>query len=408
MSTDEVSSPRWNATTKLTVALAALVLIGWVLWRFQVLIAPLVSAAMLAYLLNPIITFLSARLRWPRALAAALIYLALVLLLLGSLTGASIYLVNQVAGLSVNVEQIIRDLPDRINQLIHSQINVFGFALDLAQFDFSAIYDQIASSIQPALSRAGTIVGQAASSTAEFLGWTVIVMFISFYIVKDMPNFRNLIGRAAADPGYQDDVTQLIREFQHVWDAFLRGQLTLAIVIWLIVWVGLTILGVRYAFVLALLSGMLEFVPTIGPLIAGAVAVGVALFQDSNWFGFSPLIYALIVTAFFIIVQQIENNLLVPRIIGEHLDLHPVLIMIGAIMGASLGGILGLLLAAPVLATLKLFGRYAWRKMLDLPPFEDTEPPKQKPMFALPRIDFKAWFRRKDAKKTTDVTESNK
>ncbi len=404
MTTDEVSSPRWNATTKLTVALTALALIGWVLWRFQVLIAPLVSAAMLAYLLNPVITFLSARLKWPRALAAALIYLALVLLLLGSLTGVSIYVVNQVAGLSVNVEQIIRDLPERINQLIHSQINVFGFVLDLDQFDFSAIYDQIASSIQPALSRAGTFVGQAASSTAEFLGWTVIVMFISFYIVKDMPNFRNLIGRAAADPGYQDDVSRLLLEFQHVWDAFLRGQMTLAIAIWLIVWVGLIILDVRYAFGLALLSGMLEFVPTIGPLIAGAVAVGVALFQDSNWFGLSPLIYALIVTVFFIIIQQVENNLLVPRIIGEHLDLHPVLIMVGAIMGASLGGILGLLLAAPVLATLKLFGRYAWRKMLDLPPFDEEKALKPKPIFTLPKIDFKAWLRRKSTKKTTDGT----
>jgi predicted PurR-regulated permease PerM len=390
----------------LIVALTAVAVVAWVLWRFNFLIAPLVSAAMIAYLLNPLISVLSGRLKLSRTLVAALLYLLLLTVLIASVTGLSVYIFRQIAGLNLNIQQIVKDLPERIDELIHSQLNILGYTIDLNQLDLGALYSQIANAVQPALSRIGTVAGQAASGTAEFFGWSVFVLIISFYIVKDMPSFVGMIERYATDPGYQHDVARLMREFEKVWNAFLRGQLTLGLTIGVVTWVGLSILNVRYALVLALLAGLLEFVPTLGPIVAAIVAVGVALFQDSNWFGIAPLPYAIIVAVFAFLVQQVENNFLVPRIIGEHLDLHPVIIMVGAIMGASIGGILGLLLAAPVLATFKLFGRYAWRKMLDLPPFPEPESHEHKPVLALPRINLKAWFNRPGPKKPVD-TEKN-
>jgi hypothetical protein len=84
--------------------------------------------------------------------------------------------------------------------------------------------------------------------------------------------------------------------------------------------------------------------------------------------------FALVVLGVMMLVQQVENNILVPRIVGETLDLNPLLVFIGAIMGSSLGGILGAILAAPILATLKLLGSYIWRKFFDLPPFPKPEP----------------------------------
>jgi predicted PurR-regulated permease PerM len=403
---DDSLSPRWSRTTKLIVALTAVAVVAWVLWRFNFLIAPLVSAAMIAYLLNPLISVLSGRLKLSRTLVAALLYLLLLTVLIASVTGLSVYIFRQIAGLNLNIQQIVKDLPERIDELIHSQLNILGYTIDLNQLDLGALYSQIANAVQPALSRIGTVAGQAASGTAEFFGWSVFVLIISFYIVKDMPSFVGMIERYATDPGYQHDVARLMREFEKVWNAFLRGQLTLGLTIGVVTWVGLSILNVRYALVLALLAGLLEFVPTLGPIVAAIVAVGVALFQDSNWFGIAPLPYAIIVAVFAFLVQQVENNFLVPRIIGEHLDLHPVIIMVGAIMGASIGGILGLLLAAPVLATFKLFGRYAWRKMLDLPPFPEPESHEHKPVLALPRINLKAWFNRPGPKKPVD-TEKN-
>src|SRR5919201_1570425 len=103
--------------------------------------------------------------------------------------------------------------------------------------------------------------------------------------------------------------------------------------------------------------------------MAGLVAEMVALFQPDNWMGIKPLYFALVVAAVQILLSQIENNFLVPRIIGGSLNLHPVVVLVGAIIAANLAGIIGLLLSAPIIATLRLFGRYIYRKMFDLNPW---------------------------------------
>jgi predicted PurR-regulated permease PerM len=104
--------------------------------------------------------------------------------------------------------------------------------------------------------------------------------------------------------------------------------------------------------------------------VAGAIAAVVAFFQGSNWWGLDPLTFTLLVIAFFIVVQQLENNLLVPRILGNALKLNPVTILVAAVIGATLAGVLGILLSAPTVATLILLGRYVYRKVFDLSPWD--------------------------------------
>jgi predicted PurR-regulated permease PerM len=125
--------------------------------------------------------------------------------------------------------------------------------------------------------------------------------------------------------------------------------------------------------------------------------------QPDNYLGSPPLYFGLTVLAIMILIQQLENNLLVPRIVGEALDLHPLVVMISVVMGASLAGMLGAVLAAPVAASMKLFGAYAWRKLLDLPPFPEPEPaPKPRrgqqgwpARFRLWRLQFSQFVRRR-------------
>jgi predicted PurR-regulated permease PerM len=379
-------SPKWGSSTKLLVGLTAIVLIGLSVWRFTFLMVPLTVAVMLAYLLHPIITFIVRRLRWPRSLVTGLLYLLLLLLVLSLATGLGIYLITQIASFNVNLQQIIVDLPQRINALTHSQYQIWGFTLDLNRFDLSGLYQRIADAIQPALEQAGSLIGNAASSTAEFLGWVLFVLLISFYLANEMPSLPGIVEGFAAGPGYGHDVKRLMHDTQRIWDAFLRGQLILALTVGIVNGVGLFILNVNYALILGMMSGFLIFIPYVGPLVTALVAAGIALFQAGNWFGIQPVPYAITVLVWFAITQQMADYVLSPRIIGEHLELHPAIILVGAIMGASLGGFVGLLLAAPVLATLKLFGRYAWHKLLDLPPFpvEPEVQPKGHRGFDLP------------------------
>jgi putative heme transporter len=146
------------------------------------------------------------------------------------------------------------------------------------------------------------------------------------------------------------------------------------LVIGVVVSVVLAVLGVSNWFGLGILAGVMEFLPVVGPTISTVAAVLVAVLQTSTGWGMSPLVYGLVVLGAMLAIQVLENNLLVPRIVGDALDLHPIAVIVSVVMGASLAGLLGAVLAAPVVASLKLYGVYIWRKMLDLPPFAEPAP----------------------------------
>jgi predicted PurR-regulated permease PerM len=133
----------------------------------------------------------------------------------------------------------------------------------------------------------------------------------------------------------------------------------------------------------------------VGPVVAGAIAALVAFFQGSNWWGLDPLVFTLVVIAFFIVVQQLENNLLVPRIMGNALSMHPVVILVAAVIGATVAGILGIMLSAPTMATLILLGRYVYRKAFDLPPWEPPIDGVPHPSSAATRPRWPFWRRGK-------------
>lgn len=381
MSSSSHSSPPWGLTTKAIVAVAGLLLGALVIWRFRNLIPPLVIAAILAYLLNPLINLTSGRLRWSRGRAVLLIYGVLLVA-----WGAG----GVVLGF-VTVEQtqrLISLLPDLIPQAISQSQEVlaqlsaqpleFGpytfSAGNLSQgIDFQSLSNQAYSLTQPAANWFSGIVFSVAQNVFSSIGLGLMVLVVSIYIAQDIPRIGNIISDIAHQPGYREDADRLMAQNADIWNAYLRGQVVLALVIGVVVSVVLSILGVRFALALGLLAGLLEFLPIVGPTISTVTAVLVALFQTGNTFGLEPIWFGVVVLAVMLLIQQLENSILVPRIVGNALDLHPLVILVGVLMGASLANILGAILAAPVLATIKLLGNYAWRKMLDLPPFPKSE-----------------------------------
>jgi predicted PurR-regulated permease PerM len=131
------------------------------------------------------------------------------------------------------------------------------------------------------------------------------------------------------------------------------------------------VVGVRNALILGIIAGVLEIIPNIGPAVAAIPAVLIAYFQGSTYLPLSNGWFALLVIGLYVVIQQLENNILVPRIIGRSLNLHPLVVIIGAIAGASLAGVLGIFLAAPILASLRILGEYFHCKLLDLEPFDE-------------------------------------
>jgi predicted PurR-regulated permease PerM len=178
-------------------------------------------------------------------------------------------------------------------------------------------------------------------------------------------------------PDYREDYDRLAKEIGRVWQSFFRGQVVLSAVIFLAVTTALAVVGVRNALILGLLAGVLEVVPNVGPVVAAVPAVLLALVQGSSWLPIGNFWFAVLVAGLYVLIQQLENNYLVPRIIGRSVNLHPLVVLVGVIAGARLAGILGIFLAAPTLATGRILLRYVYAKLLDLDPFPPESPKVQ-------------------------------
>jgi predicted PurR-regulated permease PerM len=201
----------------------------------------------------------------------------------------------------------------------------------------------------------------------------VFILSIAYFILADAGQVPDLLKNIDL-PGHMDDLRRLGRELGRIWNAFLRGQLLIFMVISIVFLIMLSILGVRNALGLALLAGLSKFVPYVGPFVARTTAMLVAFFQDGNYFDLEPWIYALVVVVISSLVDQVFDSIVIPRIFGQTLGVHPAAVLVAALVGASLLGFIGLILAAPALASFQMITRYILRKMVDLDPWPDPEP----------------------------------
>jgi predicted PurR-regulated permease PerM len=358
---DPTDSPSWQPGTRLVFGIILLVFAVGLLMLLRQMIAPLVLAFLLAYLLHPITSRICRKLRVSRGISVLIVYLVLVAVLLALTTGVGVAISSGVVQLASYLADLSVELPDQIVALAQETVRIGPWTVDLSTVNLEPFLADVASALQPILSQTGSLLASVAKATASAITSVVLVLVLGVYFLLDMGTFDEAF-LAWIPPLYRSDVRLILDEITQVWNSFLRGQSILGLVVGTIVAVGLTILQVQFSLVLGLISGFMEFVPMFGPLIAAIVGVLVALFQPENWLGVTPLAYSVIVLAFYIIVQQVENNVLVPRIIGRSLNMSPLAVLISVLAGGMIAGVLGLLLAAPVAASLRVILGYIYRK----------------------------------------------
>lgn len=371
-------SPTWGTNTKLVVALTMIVVIGALLVKFQFILSPLLIALVLAYLFYPVASWFHRKLRFSWNASVGVIYALIVILILATLTVGGVGLVQQVQSVVTIVQDGISKLPDLIEQF-SGQVFQFGpFKIDFRSIDLQALSSQLLNMVQPLLSRTGTLVSTLAGSAANFLGWTLFVILVSYFVLAESGGIRDRIVTVEI-PGYSKDIERLGRELGRIWNAFLRGQIIIFILAVATYSIILSVLGVHYAISLAFLAGLARFVPYVGPAINWLVLVIVAYFQSYKIFGLEPIYYTLLVLGIALVIDQIFDNMVSPRILSSALKVHPAAVLVAAIISANLLGILGVVIAAPMLATVTLFWGYAMRKLLDLDTWPEEEPHQPPP-----------------------------
>ncbi|MEJ2708356.1 MAG: AI-2E family transporter [Anaerolineales bacterium] len=366
-------SPKWSSTAKLVVGLTVVAIVAALLIRFRGIIGPLILAFILAYLLHPLAVRFSEGVKISWRWAVNLIYLLLFIILGGLATLSGLAIVQQLQNLVEFIRRNIDQLPELAANLASTVYRFGPFVVDFGQlFDVQRLTEQILAAVQPLIGRAGSLVSTLATGAIGFLGWALFVLLISYFLLADAGRVTGEL--VAVDiPGYNQDIRRLSNELAKIWNAFLRGQVIIITLVILTYSIVMAILGMRFALGIAIMAGLARFVPYVGPLITLVVAALVAFFQNSNYFGLEQYQFVILVVVVTIVIDQIFDNVVTPRFLGETLGIHPASVLVAAIIAANLIGLIGLVLAAPVLATLHLVGRYVWRKMLDLDPWPDDE-----------------------------------
>lgn len=373
------TSPRWSPTTKLLVGLILVGLVAFLIFRFTSLITPLAMVFILAYLLHPIAVLISRGLRISWNASVNIVYFIILVILIGLLTLGGLGLVTQVQSLINQVQSIIADLPEYIQSLSGQVFRIGPFTLDMRTLDLEQISSQLLSYVQPLLGRTGNLVATLAGGAAEIFGWTFFVLLVSYFVMIESNGLQSDLFRVDV-PGYNEDLRRLGGQLSRIWNAFLRGQIFIVLMSTIIYIIVLSLFGVRYAIGIAFMAGLAKFLPYIGPAITWVVMALVTYFQPDKPFGLQPLAYMAIVVITTQVIDWIIDNLISPRIMARSLRVHPAAVLVTALIAANLIGILGVVIAAPFLASLTLLGRYTMRKMLDLDPWPGGETVPTSPM----------------------------
>lgn len=355
--------PPWPYQTKLVVSLLVLGFLIYMLFRFSVVIAPIILAIILAYIISPLATLFTNRLHLPKVLAILLAYIVL-LFLVGLIPALALpILITEVQETDLSLKTVLANAQG----LLASPIHIAGISIDLTRF-VSQANDAIRGLSQAFVSQTLTLVVDVITSIV----WVIFIFVFSFYLVKDSDKLRSWI-EDRVPPAYRSDFIRLRDQINGIWSAFFRGQIVLATVVAIMFTVIGLVLGIPFAIGMGVLAGILEFLPSVGHGIWMLTAASLAYFIGSTWLPLPNWVFAMLIIGLHMVFQQFDLNYLIPRIIGRRVHLPPIVVILGIVSGAVLAGILGIPLAAPTIASARVIGRYIYSNIFDLEPFPVEE-----------------------------------
>lgn len=382
----------WNSTTKYIVAISFVLVFGIILYLSRPVLGMIVTSIILTFLTYPIARFIKTKLHFPRGLAVITSYLllALVIALIPLIIspfaidafkainfGAfNIWLQRQVDGLESTLISI------RVVQIFNFQVSLAAVVDPIletlagtAPQEFASL-ERLLALIPTAFNSVTSIAGFLATTISSVALSFFLTIVMSIYLSIDINRFYH--GFLSLFPiKYREEYHTLFHKIASVWSAFFRGQITVSLILAFLTWIGAMAIGLPGAFILALIAGVLNLIPSLGPVLALIPAVIVALVQGSTYLPISNLTFAVIVLGLYLLIQQLESNLITPRIVGHAIDLPPVVVLMGVIIGTTIAGLFGTILASPVVATGRILATYAINKMFDQDPFNKLE---QKPL----------------------------
>lgn len=332
--------------------LIAIVLAGWVLYLLAPVLTPFVAAGLLAYIGDPLADRLQ-KYKIPRTLAVVIVFLstflmlALLILLVGPLIKTQISALFQaLPDIARQVEQVW--LPTVLGWLNVEPGADIGIGAFLASY--SDMFGSWSGKILMGVGKSGGVLAAAVLSL-------FLIPILTFYMLRDWDSFMSHLGALIPD-SQRETVFALARETDEVLGAFLRGQILVMLALAAIYSLGLTLVGLKFAIAIGVVAGLVSFVPYLG-FVFGIGLAGLTVMLEPN-----PLLNLAGVVATFTIAQLIEGSILTPKLVGDRIGLHPVIVIFAVSAGGQLFGFFGILLALPAAAVLSVLIRFAYHRYL--------------------------------------------
>ncbi len=348
--------PRWPYATKLTVSLLLLAFVIYLLSRFHEIIIPIIIAVIIAYILNPLVNYIQNRLHVHRVLSILITYLVAALIVIGLPILVITIMGENFETMQFNPQPVIIS----IQNALAKDYTIAGFTIHPSAFA-GQLFTALQGLLQPIVGQTVTIIKTIITS----LVWVVLIILVSIYLIKDGVKLEDWF-LTHLPPAYLPDYRWMINEIDQIWNAFFRGQITLSLIV-AVLFIALGfILGLPFALVMGILAGILEFLPSIGHGIWLVTASLLAFFLGSTWMPVPHWVFMLIVIGIHLIFEQVDINFLIPRIVGRRVKLPPLVVILGIVAGAILAGVIGIPLAAPTIASLRIVGRYIFANLFDM------------------------------------------
>ncbi|MBU4480322.1 AI-2E family transporter [Patescibacteria group bacterium] len=318
-----------NITSGTIVKTILFVLLVVLLYFLKDLVLVILTAIVIASSVEPITKWFIQR-KIPRLVAVILIYFSVAFLVAGLFFLLIPPLLDDASSLMATLPQYFEDI--KLNTSLGTGIDT---TFSLREF-VSEFRDGITGATGSVLQTVSSIFGGAINF--------VLIIILSFYLAVQEFGIASFL-RIITPVNKEKYIIDLWKRSQFKIGLWMQGQLLLALIIGVLVYLGLTILGIKYAFLFALLAAILELIPLFGPVIAAVPAIIVGFVDGGATLGF-------LVTGFYIIIQQFENHLIYPLVVKKVVGVPPLLVILALIIGAKLAGFLGILLSVPVAAAL--------------------------------------------------------
>lgn len=328
-----------TATFLKLIFFVLLAIFAYIVWDILTL---LFVAIILSFLIDPLADW-AAKKHIPRGVTVFLTYFIALIIFAGIIASLAPAVIDQFSNLSNN-------LGNYWNVVLFKLESLKALFVQYGLWDHVAkvLPDSLYSGINTAQKLVGSVVG-----IFDGIASLVLVLVITFYLVVEENGFRNIL-HTFTPVAYRDEATRLWEKIKEKLGCWLRGQLFLDFIVGVLSYVGLLILDVQYALLLGVLAGIFETIPYAGPIFTAIVAIFLTFLQTGDWF--KPFLVLIL----FVIIQQLENNFLVPKIMQKAIGVNPIASIISLMIGYRLFGVVGALLALPILAVISLL----WEELM--------------------------------------------